>query len=207
MIDHLFEQIDRERQFRARELVTLSGLYSSVSNGKHQDLISKSIIVLSYAHWEGFYNACVENYINFLSSTKKKVADVSWLALVGCINSNMESMKDKNHSLASKIEFINSMKAVHALEFGNFDVKFVKSQSNLNFDRLRSNLEILNISERNFLPHRNKLDKELVGWRHSVAHGDNPSLDEMDSQKHIAFCNMLLLTVSDVFQQEALSVS
>lgn len=47
---------------------------------------------------------------------------------------------------------------------------------------------------------RNRLDKELVGWRHAVAHGDSPDLTEFDVQDHIEFTSSLLMLIADQFQ-------
>jgi HEPN superfamily RiboL-PSP-like protein len=47
---------------------------------------------------------------------------------------------------------------------------------------------------------RLKLDKELVQWRHSVAHGDQPDLSTLDISDHIDFASHLLLVLADEFQ-------
>lgn len=48
------------------------------------------------------------------------------------------------------------------------------------------------------------MDKELVGWRHGVAHGNAPELTELDVDSHADFAADLLLLVSDTFQEAIL---
>ncbi len=47
---------------------------------------------------------------------------------------------------------------------------------------------------------RNRLDKELVGWRHGVAHGDQPDLTSLDIADHVDFTAELLIVIADHFQ-------
>jgi hypothetical protein len=53
--------------------------------------------------------------------------------------------------------------------------------------------------------YRIRLDKELVGWRHSVAHGDSPDLSAMDIADHVDFTSRILILVADSFQYAILA--
>ncbi len=48
------------------------------------------------------------------------------------------------------------------------------------------------------------LDKEVVGWRHGVAHGDAPNLGTLDAADHISFVAQVMVLVSDSFQSAML---
>jgi len=47
---------------------------------------------------------------------------------------------------------------------------------------------------------RIRLDKEVVGWRHGVAHGDPPDLSALDIVDHVEFTANLLIVLADRFQ-------
>jgi hypothetical protein len=47
---------------------------------------------------------------------------------------------------------------------------------------------------------RIRLDKEVVGWRHSVAHGDPPDLSALAIADHVEFTANLLIILADRFQ-------
>jgi len=48
------------------------------------------------------------------------------------------------------------------------------------------------------------MDKELVGRRRGVAHGDAPDLSAVDIANHIDFTANLMLTISDFFREAIL---
>jgi hypothetical protein len=60
---------------------------------------------------------------------------------------------------------------------------------------------VLNFDLTPFQRWRLRIDKELVGWRHSVAHGNDPDLSSMDLDRHIEFTQKLLLLLADTFQE------
>ncbi len=165
---------------------------------------SKSVVVLSYAAWEGFYNECVRIYLDFLENRGMRVADVSWLLLAGAMSADFDSLRDRHHSDTAKRDFVEQLKDRLICGFDNFDRTVVMARSNLDFRKLSSNFLLLDLEITPFQVSRLKIDKELVGWRHGVAHGDPPDLTAVDVATHIEFASELLLTVADSFQQAIL---
>ncbi len=178
--------------------MTEAGKYSRY--GVH----SKALIVLSYAHWEGFYNECVQYFVAALKKSNKKVGDVSWALLVGLLKPGFQRLRDRNHSSEAESQFVNDLRSVIDRDFTEFDINVISSRSNLDFKKLRQNFEILGFDLGPFQRYRIRIDKELVGWRHSVAHGDEPDLLSVDLRHHIKLVQDLLLLLSDVFQQNIL---
>lgn len=78
------------------------------------------------------------------------------------------------------------------------------ARSNLDFSKLSSNFLVLALDIAPFQVSRLRIDKELVGWRHGVAHSNPPDLTAVDVTSHISFASELLLTVSDSFQHAIL---
>lgn len=76
----------------------------------------------------------------------------------------------------------------------------IEARSNLNFDRLSENFELLSFDLNTLQRFRIRLDRELVGWRHGVAHGDPPDLSTLDINNHVDFTANLLLALADSFQ-------
>jgi hypothetical protein len=102
--------------------------------------------------------------------------------------------------LKSRQVFVENLKVKLNCGFDAVDVSLVEARSNLNFQRLTQNYELLDFDLSTMRPSRNRLDKELVGWRHAVAHGDSPDLTKMDVAAHIDFAAQLLMLISDRFQ-------
>jgi hypothetical protein len=199
-VDALFDSIDAERARRGRELAELKRLYAQLSPDP-KGLASKSVVVLSYAHWEGFYNSCARVYIRFLRSKSAAISDIDWSLIVGVISDDLKSLRDRNHSTESRCDFVDALKAKLAGTFDNFDMAVVEARSNLDFERLSGSYRVLQFDISPFLRWRNQIDKELVGWRHAVAHGSSPDLSKMDASNHVDFTNQLLLALSDQFQK------
>lgn len=202
--DDFFDAIDSARVQRAKELSEIKRTFLSMASADPLAIGSKSVVVLSYAAWEGFYNECVRIYLDFLEHRGLKVADASWLLLAGAMSADFKSLRDRHHSDIAKREFVSQLKDRLICGFDNFDRSVVMARSNLDFGRLSSNFLLMNLEIAPFQVSRIRIDKELVGWRHGVAHGDPPDLTVVDATSHIDFASGLLLTVSDCFQNAIL---
>lgn len=200
-IDDYFDDIDAARAIRVRELSEIKRLFGTPSyTTDPMGVQSKALVVLSYAAWEGFYNECVDAYCNFLQARGKKVSDTGWKMLVGALGAEFDSLRSRNHSPTAKRDFIEKLQNKLACDFADFDRKAVKATSNLDWDKLDQNFQILDFDLTPFQRHRNRLHKEVVGWRHGVAHGDAPNLGSLDASKHISLVGEVMAMVADVFQ-------
>ncbi|MCR8898272.1 MAE_28990/MAE_18760 family HEPN-like nuclease [Gordonia sp. GONU] len=201
MIDDYFGAIDASRSRRVRELSDtklLLGTWSGVADPF--GVRSKAIVVLCYSHWEGFYNECVDNYCDFLRASDKTVTDVAWEMMVGSLDRHFEVLRSRNHSRAARREFVTSLRTTLTAKFDAFDRKSVKSRSNLDWDKLTENFLILGFDTSSLLRHRNRIQHELVGWRHAVAHGNSPNLEALDVESHIELTGNVMTIVADTFQ-------
>ena len=79
------------------------------------------------------------------------------------------------------------------------------ARSNLDFAKLRHNFKILDLEIEPIQRYRNKIDRELVGWRHRVAHGDSPQLSTIDGAEHMSLVGEVMALVADAFQEAMLS--
>ncbi|WP_353220296.1 MAE_28990/MAE_18760 family HEPN-like nuclease [Salinisphaera sp. S4-8] len=193
-------EIDSNRISRARELSDVKTQFSGSRINSTYGIHSKAIIVLAYAHWEGFYNDSVNYYIQRLVEAETRVADAGWLLLCGVLRSEFQSLRDRYHSPEAKLQFVDSLREISERGFANFDNTVVLSKSNLDFSQLRHNFKILGFDITPFQQHRLRIDNELVKWRHQVAHGDSPDLSAVDLDNHIAFTQQAMLLLADTFQ-------
>jgi hypothetical protein len=204
-IDFYFDEVDRRRLQRVRELSDMKIRFTNTLWSDPFSIRAKATVVLAYSHWEGFYNECSQSYIDFLKMTGVKIREVEWLLLVGAIEGELQALMDRKHSFDAKCEFLNSLQIKIESTFQDYFCDAVKARSNLNFARLRQTYKLLGFDTKRFDKVRIRLDKELVGWRHSVAHGEPPNLSSLDIEKHIDFTSELLLFLSEQFQTEMLN--
>lgn len=199
-LDDYFDAIDSARVRRVRELSEVKRCFGQMADSDVLGVASKAVVVLAYANWEGFYNECVRAYLSFLVERGGKVRESDWMLLVSAFHADFERMRDRNHSLDSRLAFVNRLRTQIDCGFEAVDAKTVEARSNLDFSRLSENYGILNFDLAEMQSVRNRLDKELVGWRHAVAHGDSPDMTEMDVTEHIDFTSALLMLIADQFQ-------
>ena len=199
-IDRYFDEIDAARIRRVKELSEIKHRFGGDRTTNSSSVSSKATVVLTYANWEGFYNDCVQVYVEFLRERGKKVRDTDWMLLVCAFDRAFNSLRDKNHSAEARRDFVERLKGQLECDFSQFDPCAIAAKSNLNFERLAYNYGIMNFDLRALQRFRLRLDKELVGWRHSVAHGDSPDLSGMDIAGHVDFAARLLIVIADNFQ-------
>ncbi len=204
-VDRYFDAIDAARIRRVRELSEIKHRFGVDRNGDPAAVNSKAAVVLTYANWEGFYNECVDIYVAFLTERGGKVRDTDWMLLVGAFNADFESLRSKNHSVDARHEFVANLKTRMECGFDVFDRAAIQARSNLDYKRIARNYFVLNFELSPLQRFRIRLDKELVGWRHSVAHGDLPDLSALDIADHVDFAGHLLSVVADCFQYAMLN--
>ena len=203
-VEQYFDEMDSARIFRIRELSEINRLFGGSDDSDRLGLRSKALVVLTYAMWEGFYNECVEIYCRFLSDEGKKITDVAWNMLVGALSSDFERLRARNFSRIGQQKFVESLRERLSSDFENYDASVVRTGSNLDFKRLNQNFQVLEFDIAPIQRHRIKIDKELVGWRHGIAHGDSPELTSMNSTRHVALVEEIMALVADAFQEAIL---
>lgn len=199
-LDDFLDEIDTARLRRVKELSEIKSSFGQLANCDVFGVASKAVVVLAYANWEGFYNECVRVYLRFLVEKGGKVRDQDWMLLVSAFHSDFESMRDRNHSFESRQSFVSNLQTRIDCGFDAIDAKTVEARSNLDFARLSENFSLLNFDLSKMQRIRIRLDKELVAWRHAVAHGDSPDLKAMDVREHVDFASSLLMLIADGFQ-------
>jgi hypothetical protein len=199
-LDSFFDEIDTARVRRAKELSEIKRSFGQLATNDVYGIASKAVVVLAYANWEGFYNECVRTYLRFLVQQGGKVRDRDWMLLVGAFHEDFESLRDRNHSFESRQAFVKNLRTRIDCGFEAVNRIIVEARSNLDFARLSENYVLLNFNLSTMQKVRNRLDKELVGWRHAAAHGDSPDLTTMDVEAHINFASSLLILIADQFQ-------
>ena len=201
------KELDVDRLWRARELSDLRNWFSVSVTQRDQELVSRSVLVLAYAHWEGFCYTCVNVFIDFLVSKGKTYEELPRDFFVGATTSIVDSFRDKADNLKNRLELSSRMRTAVNDDLASFDRKVVLPRSNLNFERLKFIFTILDADISPFQTHRIKLDRELVAWRHQVAHGQMFVLNRDDVIAHSQFCEELMFLLKATFEKHLIAWS
>lgn len=201
-INDALAEIDSHRIRRRRELSYIQTSFSAPPSQPNYGAESQAVVVLCYAHWEGFYNDSVEVYLNYLKSSGKTINDLHWNMLLGLVTNEFQRLVDRNNSLEAQCDLVDALEVAIKSDLKPFDSNVVRAKSNLDFKKIKGNFRILGIDASPLQRVRLRLDREIVGWRHLVAHGTSPDLSKLDVVDHVQFTSSLLLMMSDIFQQE-----
>lgn len=203
-VDHYFDAIDENRIRRARELSEIKHRFAARTEQSAFGIDAKAIVMLAYAHWEGFYNDCVRSYLAFLKAKGGRVRDSGWLMLMGAFASELQALQDRNHSHVARRQFVERMRNVLDCGFEHFRADVIEARSNLDYEKLAGNCLIMDFDVAAFQQHRIWIDKQLVQWRHEVAHGDLPDLSGLDLAEHVDRASLVMLLLADRFQEAML---
>lgn len=187
-----------ERARRARSLSNSRALYVGAAEPL-REVAAQSLIVMSCAHWEGFFNFCVDLYIDAVNAAEKNIAQIN-PALLACeIDPHLMSLRDRNFRIDARPDFARQVFALSDHKKITSDHSILKAASNLDFKRLRNCLKALDVDESRLLRYQNFIVHELVKWRHQVAHGDEPDLSTADLIAHSHRAEELLIIVLEIF--------
>jgi hypothetical protein len=197
------DELSAERAKRVVSLSNSRALYIT-SSETLRDVGAKSLIVMCYAHWEGFFNFCVDRYVDYVNSLNREIILVRPELLACEVDPHLMSLKDRNFRIELRGKFARAMFDLQSCSKIVNGKPLLKAASNLDFDRLRDCLTMLGVAEDRFLPHRNFIAHELVKWRHQVAHRDEPTLDSADLLAHSHRTEELLVILSESFSDTIL---
>jgi len=168
------------------------------------EALLKSLIVSCYAHWEGFYNDCANAFLDAASSSGRAAREISPRLLVGVFSKNFARLRDMNHSRKAQRDFVDQLNLNEG--FSTFDKSCVLARSNLNFEALSYNYTLIGMDVGHIQPFRLKLDKEIVGYRHELAHGGEIDMAEVDMASHVAVVDGIMRIVAGDFQAKIISI-
>jgi hypothetical protein len=198
------KRLSDDRVWRVRELSDLRVLHEKASSKRERETTSRSIVVLSYAHWEGYCSKCAGIYIDFLEEKKVSYSALPPGMFLGAMSSALDSYRDKADNLSSRKNLVEAFQKVNGSVIERFDRRVILPRSNLNFPRLEFIHKIIGAELEPFQRHRLKIDKELVAWRHLVAHGEMFVLDESKADSHTKLCEELMFLTKDAFEDAIL---
>lgn len=148
--------------------------------------VIKVLVVMLYAHFEGFFKDCMELYIQHINSSAGLLEDFNDSIIAASLNREYGSFEDTNHkckeltSIPPAEDFLHRFhrrKELTSIFTSNFLRKqirvreaIVNTKSNLSYDVLQANMYILGLDCNKFDGEKSNINK-LVNLRNSVAHG------------------------------------
>lgn len=173
----LTKQIEQELDWRESELISLKLLVATTQkNSVRYEALLRSLLVMLYAHYEGFCKFAWEAYLDAIKRKKVKRKDCCEPLMIFSLKKDFRVIAG-NFSAKDVWEYF-SRKIPHML---NEEVKFdssLETQSNLWPTLLKSNLEEIGLACTSIDTHETVL-RALVSRRTSIAHGQKSVINSI----------------------------
>lgn len=176
--DQFNDYIQEELAWRKHEISQLMLMLNN--NNKSTEVIAKSIILLLYAHWEGFIKKSCKLYIKYVSEQKVKISDltINFHAIVlqsfarRCIESDAQNLQQELHFLKKQEKMLGKKFKIKVDVDNDFDEDIIDTKHNLSSKVLKNIIEVIGVKYNDAIKAReNYINKNLLANRHAIGHG------------------------------------
>jgi hypothetical protein len=170
-VEQLVDRISEDLSWRKKELTVFRGQLERAEYGVRPALLRASVALL-YAHWEGFVKNSCHYYLCYLASLRLSYdalrPELAGLSLRQYLEEFEETNKASLHSaLVKTIRDDGSGRAKIPT-----DRDAVRTQSNLNWERLCEILCSLGCDFDRYSQYSDLIDEQLLASRNKIAHGE-----------------------------------
>jgi hypothetical protein len=201
--------------WRKKELTALMFI---AKKNEHEEAILKSIILLLYAHWEGYIKKSSKLYLKYISAQNLNLYDLPTCFKAIAMKANISKCIEAKESLSlsSELEFLNKFVEIENKKFkvqiepeNDFENSIIDTKSNLNPKVYKRIIDIIGLKYKNVLLSREHyIDSHLLANRNAIGHAGkissslNPdfSLNLSDIEKLKA----IIFIIIDSFKDELL---
>lgn len=175
-IESLSDAIDKELQWRYKEIINLS-LQVKSTEGQIRHTLKRSSIAIIYAHWEGFVKASATFYLNFVLNRRQNYADLkpNFLAIKIHSKFNQFSETKKTKPITDTIKEIQCL-LNRRTDFSTQGI--IDTESNLKSTVLNNILNTTGITTDVFKLTEHFIDHTLVNYRNQICHGEGFKIND-----------------------------
>ena len=174
--------MEESLSWRMNELVTLKNQLCD----DNRVPVVKTLIVMLYAHFEGFFKDCLECYIRYINSTEITLSRFSDSIVTASLNREYAAFENRNrkckelssvppaeeflHKFHRRRELTQKLASDYLNRKIRIDEKIINTKSNLDYSVVQENMYVLGLDYNYFSDKQDTITK-LVRLRNSVAHG------------------------------------
>jgi hypothetical protein len=184
--ESVYEDMEADRSSRESEIRLIERFVQSSEVEVDRSMLKRSLILLAYAHLEGFCKFALLSYTGALNALQLKCGEASYPVAAASLSRIFAALRDPQskhpvfrnrmpsdaqlHLSAREQIFLESYDTVTA---GQLDIpdRVVDTKSNLSPDVLKKMLFQLGLNYPVVDEHRSNIAK-LLGIRNAIAHGD-----------------------------------
>ena len=167
----LQDNIERDFGWRIKELSLLKNKIPNTPNRDPlQDVLIRAGVTMLYAHWEGFVKCAAENYLNYVSLKKLRHDQLESCFVALCLKKKINEMDNTNRFdlQTAAVDFM--LQQLNERAYIPYE-GIIETKSNLSFFVFRDICTVIGIDYRKYQLKENLIDRELLQFRNSIAHG------------------------------------
>ena len=175
-LEDLQTRLDEDFAWRRKELTVIkTNVQSSMPLQLNTNI--RIGIVMLYAHWEGFIKNAAELYLIFVACKKLSLKELSSNIMAISLKSKLNEFEETNKNTIHT-QLINFL-------LGDLNIRAnvptdINTQANLNSNILREILSVIGVDYKQYELKEKFIDNQLLNLRNSVAHGQNPDINESE---------------------------
>lgn len=173
---------DRDLIWRRKEMSDIKAAIIAADQYSRPALL-RSLVAITYAHWEGYVRLCSQNFFLFITLRKKSFSDLERQFYTNSFLARLDALFQSRSSIKTRCELIGEILDGGENRFAYIDSKLVDTRSNLNTDVVTDICLICGVDPAFFEANRNFIDIFLLKRRNSIAHGQQEfiNLEEVDT--------------------------
>jgi hypothetical protein len=178
----LSSQLDFDLNWRRRELSDLKSAVKAADPAARRVLL-RSLVTMSYAHWEGFARNAATKYFTHLTLKKKPYQELDPQFYRNSFLVRFDALFRSRMGTQECCDFIDTILSSRPNRFSYINPQLIDTRSNLNTDVISDICIICGIDKTFFESERLFIDSILLKKRNAIAHGQEEGIEfeEMDN--------------------------
>jgi hypothetical protein len=172
-------QLDSELTWRRKELSDLKSAIRSADPVARRVLL-RSLVTMSYAHWEGYVRISATKYFTHITLKKKAYRDLDRQFYTNSFLARLDAFYRSKSSTKDACTFIGSILDSQESRFAFINPQLIDTKSNLNTDVISDLCLVCGFDGTFFEDNRFFIDATLLKKRNAIAHGQDDGIDERD---------------------------
>lgn len=168
--------LDSDLSWRRKELSDLKAAIKSADRYSKSSL-TKAIIAMCYAHWEGYVRVCANRYFEHLTLKRRAYNYFERQVYVNAFLVRLDALKYSRTSLEEKCRLINEILDSRNNRFSYINSDLVDTKSNLNTSVVKEICIICGVDFSHFESKQTFIDVILLKRRNAIAHGQYEAID------------------------------
>lgn len=171
--------ITSDRTWRIREISDLKTAIRRADSSLEKVLL-RSLVAVSYAHWEGHVRTCAKLYFTHIALRKFQYSELNPQFLKNYFLPRLTALSTSRINLESKCALMDDILSASNKQFNRANDDLINTKSNLNSEILREICLICGIPTKNFEQHEIFIDAFLLKRRNAIAHGEDTFIARED---------------------------